>query len=105
MSERKNVDNGNCKSDKCQQINRQQGDKKELQHAPTLRCNRRTAVLREEKIDPQETEETVERGLAGNRAVHQEALVTRDYCRCTETRREKMRLRRVAVPHRQAGLV
>ena len=47
VSEEKNVALEDSESDKCQQINRQKGDKKELQHAPPLRRNRRAAVLRD----------------------------------------------------------
>ena len=103
MSEEKNVADRNRGYDKCQQINRQQGDKKELQHVPALRCNRRAAVLRDEKVGSTKAEETVENGLDGDRAVPQAALVAGDYCRRPETRGQDVCLGRVDVPHHQAG--
>ncbi len=92
VSEEKNVAVGHRGTDRCQQINGQQGDKKELQHAPALRRNRSAAVLRHEKDMSPQAEETVKRGLAGHRAVSQETLVAGDHRRCAEEERQDVRV-------------
>ncbi len=103
MSEKKNAAVEDCKSDKCQQINGQQGDKKEPEHVSALRLDRRAAVLRHEETHPQENTAYDKGPVGGDRPAPQETLVPGDYCRCHAPQRQGLCVGRVDIPLCQAG--
>ena len=103
MSERKKVAVRDRKSDKCQQINGQQGDKKESEYVPALRLDRCAAVLRHEEAHPQENTADDKGPVGGDRPAPQETLVPGDYCRRHAPQRQGLRVGRVDIPLCQAG--
>ena len=78
VSEKKNVGNCHRKTDKCQQINGQQGDKKKPEHVSSLRLDRCAAVLRHEETHPQENTAYDKGPVGGDRPAPQETLVPGD---------------------------
>ena len=103
MSEEKIVVDSHRETDRSQQINGQQGDKKKPEHVLSLRLDRCAAVLRHAKTHTQKNTAYDKGPVGGDRPAPQEALVPGDYCRCHATQRQGLRVDRVDIPLCQAG--